>query len=110
ACFAALLGTPDHGRWRIAPFAKVRSVSRQYQGDTLILDTRFETEQGCVHVIDFMPPRSGNSNLVRMVVGAGGTVAMRMELAVRFGYGARVPWIHRQEDGTLRIIAGADQV
>jgi GH15 family glucan-1,4-alpha-glucosidase len=110
ACFAALLGTPEHGRWRLAPFAKARGVTRQYQGDTLILETRFETDQGSVRLIDFMPPRGGNSNLVRMVVGESGTVNMSMELAVRFGYGARVPWISRQEDGTLRIIAGADQV
>jgi GH15 family glucan-1,4-alpha-glucosidase len=110
ACFAALLGTPEHGRWRLAPFAKARGVTRQYQGDTLILETRFETDQGSVRLIDFMPPRGGNSNLVRMVVGESGTVNMSMELAVRFGYGARVPWINRQEDGTLRIIAGADQV
>jgi GH15 family glucan-1,4-alpha-glucosidase len=110
ACFAALLGTPEHGRWKLAPFAKVRSVRRQYQGDTLILETRFETDQGSVKVVDFMPPRGGNCNLVRMVTGESGTVNMRVELAVRFGYGARVPWVNRQEDGTLRIIAGADQV
>jgi GH15 family glucan-1,4-alpha-glucosidase len=110
ACFAALLGTPEHGCWRLAPFAQVRGVRRQYQGETLILETRFETDQGSVRVIDFMPPRSGQSNLVRMVVGENGTVSMRQELAPRFGYGARVPWINRQEDGTLRIIAGADQV
>ena len=110
ACFAALLGTPEHGRWRLAPFAEARGVTRQYQGDTLILETRFETDQGSVRLIDFMPPRGRNSNLVRMVVGESGTVDMSMELAVRFGYGARVPWISRQEDGTLRIIAGADQV
>ena len=110
ACFAALLGTPEHGRWRLAPFAAARGVTRQYQGDTLILETRFETDQGSVRLIDFMPPRGRNSNLVRMVVGESGTVNMSMELAVRFGYGARVPWISRQEDGTLRIIAGADQV
>src|SRR6266496_4354678 len=99
-----------HGRWRLAPFAKARGVTRQYQGDALILETRFETDQGSVRLIDFMPPRGGNSNMVRMVVGENGTVNMSMELAVRFGYGARVPWINRQEDGTLRIIAGADQV
>ncbi len=110
ACFAALLGAPEHGRWRLAPFAKVRGVARRYRGDTLILETRFETDQGAVRLIDFMPPRSGNSDVVRMVVGESGTVTMRLQLAVRFGYGARVPWIDRQEDGTLRVIAGADQV
>jgi Domain of unknown function (DUF5911) len=104
------LSRAEHGRWRLAPFAEARGVIRQYQGDTLILETRFKTDQGSVRLIDFMPPRGRNSNLVRMVVGESGTVNMSMELAVRFGYGARVPWISRQEDGTLRIIAGAEQV
>src|SRR5688572_18491033 len=110
ACFAALLGGPEHGRWRLAPFARCRDITRCYLGDTLILETRFETDQGAVKLIDFMPPRSGNSDLVRLVVGESGSVAMHMQLAVRFGYGSRVPWIDRQEDDTLHIIAGADQV
>ncbi|MFZ5778743.1 MAG: glycoside hydrolase family 15 protein [Pseudomonadota bacterium] len=110
ACFAALLGTADHGRWRIAPFGPARGTSRRYAGDTLILETRFETDRGTVKVIDFMPPRGGNSSMVRMIEGESGTVGMCMDLAVRFGYGARVPWIDRQEDDTLRIVAGADQL
>ncbi|HEX9327063.1 MAG TPA: trehalase-like domain-containing protein, partial [Reyranella sp.] len=110
ACFAALLGAPEHGRWRLAPFGHCRGITRRYLGDTLILETRFETDQGVAKLIDFMPPRSGHSDVVRMVVGESGNVAMHMQLAVRFGYGSRVPWIHRQEDDTLRIIAGADQV
>jgi GH15 family glucan-1,4-alpha-glucosidase len=110
AFFAALLGTPEHGRWRLAPFGPYRGGTRRYLGDTLILETRFETEQGIVRLIDFMPPRSGDPDLVRLVVGESGSVAMHMQLAVRFGYGSRVPWISRQEDDTLRIIAGADQV
>ena len=110
ACFAALLGTPDHGRWRLAPYGNCRSVTRRYLGDSLILETRFETDQGTAKLIDFMPPRSGNPDIVRLVVGESGSVAMHMQLAVRFGYGSRVPWISRQPDGTLRIIAGADQV
>jgi GH15 family glucan-1,4-alpha-glucosidase len=109
ACFAALLGTPEHGSWLLAP--KPRSlVSRKYRPDTLILETRFECSEGAVTVIDFMPPRSGNSHLVRMVRGERGRVCMHTEFIVRFGYGALVPWIHRQEDGTTRAIGGADQV
>jgi GH15 family glucan-1,4-alpha-glucosidase len=109
ACFAALLGTAKHGRWLIAPSAKPSRVTRRYRGDTLILETRFETEQGSVLLVDFMPPRSLHSNLVRLVFGEHGCVQMHTELVVRFGYGARVPWVNRQEDGTLRSIAGPHQ-
>jgi len=109
ACFAALLGAPEHGRWLVAPTGDAR-VTRHYRGDTLILETRFETADGVVLLVDFMPPRSGHSNLVRLVMGERGEVAMRTELVVRFGYGALVPWVHRQNDGTLRAIAGPDQV
>ena len=109
ACFAALLGAPEHGRWLIAPANAAASVTRRYRDDTLILETRFETSDGAVLVVDFMPPRSGHSNLVRLVIGERGRVAMRTELVVRFGYGALVPWVHRQEDGTLRAIVGPDQ-
>ena len=109
ACFSALLGTPEHGRWLVAPVDTDVLTTRAYRDETLILETRFETADGAVLLIDFMPPRSGHSNLVRLVRGERGQLAMRTELAVRFGYGARVPWVHRQEDGTLRAIAGADQ-
>jgi GH15 family glucan-1,4-alpha-glucosidase len=109
ACFAALLGNADHGRWLIGPVDPTARSTRHYRGDSLILQTQFETADGVISVVDFMPPRSGQSNLVRLVRGERGTVAMRMELTVRFGYGARVPWVHRQDDGTLRAIAGADQ-
>jgi GH15 family glucan-1,4-alpha-glucosidase len=110
ACFAALLGGPEHGRWLLTPADGAARITRRYRGDTLILETRFETAEGAVLLVDFMPPRSGHSNLVRLVIGERGRVMMCMELAVRFGYGARVPWVHRQEDGTLRAIAGPDQV
>src|SRR3569833_1071037 len=93
ACFAALLGERDHGRWRIAPQDRC-AVTRRYRGDTLILETRFETPEGVVLLVDFMPPRSGHSHLVRLVIGERGRVRMRMELLVRFGYGALVPWVH----------------
>src|SRR3954452_7484121 len=109
ACFAALLGGPDHGRWLIAPTNATRRVDRRYRGDTVILETRFETADGAVLLVDFMPPRSGHSNLVRLAIGERGKVPMRLELVLRFGYGALVPWVHRQEDGTLRAIAGPDQ-
>ena len=110
ACFAALLGSPEHGRWLVAPVDTKAQVARRYRGATLTLETRFETTEGTVLLVDFMPPRSGHSNLVRLVIGEQGRVAMRMELVVRFGYGARVPWVNRQEDNTLRAIAGPDQV
>ena len=110
ACFAALLGDPKHGRWLIAPTTATAPATRRYRGDTLILETRFETESGVAVVVDFMPPRSGHSKLVRLVIGVRGQVAMRTELVLRFGYGALVPWVHRLEDGTLRAIAGPDQV
>jgi GH15 family glucan-1,4-alpha-glucosidase len=110
ACFSALLGSPEHGRWLVAPVDGTAKITRCYMGDTLILKTQFKTSQGTVQLIDFMPPRTTNSNLVRLVSGEQGRVAMRTEFIVRFGYGARVPWVHRQEDGTLRAIAGADQV
>ncbi|MDB4945063.1 MAG: glycoside hydrolase family 15 protein [Labilithrix sp.] len=111
ACFAALLGTADHGRWQIAPRSwEGVTVTRRYLGDSLVLETRFESEAGVVRLVDFMPPRSGGSDLVRIVFGERGSLAMRTELVVRFGYGARVPWVSRQEDGTLRAIAGPDQV
>ena len=109
ACFTALLGTPEHGRWLVAPADGGARVSRRYRGDTLVLETRWETPDGAVLLVDFMPPRAGHSNLVRLVIGERGRVSMRTELVVRFGYGALVPWVHRQEDGTLRAIAGPDQ-
>jgi len=110
ACFTALLGTPEHGRWLLAPADSKARATRRYRGDTLILETRFETAVGAVLVVDFMPPRSGHSTMIRLATGERGRVAMRMELALRFGYGAKVPWVHRLEDGTLRAIAGPDQV
>jgi GH15 family glucan-1,4-alpha-glucosidase len=109
ACFAALLGSAENGRWLIGPTDSTSRTSRAYRGDSLILETRFDTDEGSVLLVDFMPPRSGHSNLVRLVIGERGRVAMRTELTVRFGYGERVPWVHHQEDGVLRAIAGPDQ-
>jgi GH15 family glucan-1,4-alpha-glucosidase len=110
ACFTALLGSPEHGRWLIAPQDASAGVTRCYRGDTLILETRYQTNKGVVVLIDFMPPRSDHSKLIRLIVGERGQVEMQTELVIRFGYGARVPWVHRLEDGTLRAIAGPDQV
>lgn len=107
ACFAALLGDKSHGRWRIAPASDSR-MSREYRGETLILETRFETTEGTVTLIDFMPPRGAASDVVRLVRGERGRVAMHMELIIRFGFGASIPWVRRTGDGELLAISGPD--
>jgi GH15 family glucan-1,4-alpha-glucosidase len=109
ACFAALLGTPEHGRWRIAPEGEIRSVQRQYRDDTLILETTFETAEGRVRVVDFMPMRTEAIDLIRVIEGVEGRVAMRMDFAIRFDYGSIVPWV-RAVDGGIRAVAGPDTV
>jgi len=109
ACFAALLGTREHGRWQIFPEAQVRSITRSYRRDTLILETRFECEGGTVTLIDFMPPRGESSDIVRLVRGDAGSVAMSMELIIRFGSGSNIPWVKRLQDGTLLAVAGPDK-
>jgi GH15 family glucan-1,4-alpha-glucosidase len=110
ACFAALLGSPEHGRWLIAPRDVRARVRRRYRSNTLILETRFETSDGAVTLVDFMPLRRRHSNIVRLVVGERGKLAMRFELVLRFGYGAIVPWVTRLEHGAWRAIAGPDMV
>jgi GH15 family glucan-1,4-alpha-glucosidase len=110
ACFAALLGTPDNGRWRIAPIAKNFRSCRKYRSGTLILETRYEADEGVATLIDFMPLRNNTSDIVRLVVGESGRVTMGMELVLRFGYGSIVPWVSRLPDHTLRAIAGPDMV
>lgn len=111
ACFAALLGTAEHGRWRLAPVG-ASSSKRQYQGDTLILETTFETPTGSAVVIDFMPPLDSTSDVVRMVRGLSGTVPFRSELLVRFDYGSIIPWISQAADVTseLHVVAGPDRL
>jgi GH15 family glucan-1,4-alpha-glucosidase len=109
ACLAALLGTPEHGRWLIAPRGQAR-VTRRYRPNTLVLETHFDTDDGAAMVIDFMPLDQHYSSIVRMVVGTRGQVAMRTELILRFGYGAVVPWVTRLQDGSLRAIAGPDMM
>ncbi len=110
ACFAALLGTPEHGRWLMESADPTARVSRQYRGNTLILETRIETPDATATVIDFMPPRGFNSDIVRLVRGERGRMPMRSELVLRFDYGRSVPWVNRLPDGTSRAIAGPDMV
>jgi GH15 family glucan-1,4-alpha-glucosidase len=110
SCFAALLGSPEHGRWLVAPANDDARVTRRYRPDTLILETSFETADGAVTLIDFMPPRTDGSHLVRMVVGERGKLNMRTELVIRFGYGSTVPWVTRTDDQTLEGLAGPDTV
>ena len=109
ACFAALLGDESNGAWKIAPAGEF-TASRKYRDGTLILETVFETAEGVVALIDFMPPRGDASHIVRLVEGRRGRVAMRMELTLRFGYGLTVPWVSRMDDGGLRAIAGPSMV
>ena len=105
ACFAALLGGPEHGRWLLAPATRrSRRSTRRYRHDTLILETVFETDEGAVRVIDFMPPRGQAPDIVRIVEGLDGEVPMRSELIIRFDYGQIVPWV-RRVDGS----AGGDR-
>jgi GH15 family glucan-1,4-alpha-glucosidase len=111
ACFAALLGDPRHGRWLLAPKDGNCTSTRRYRGNTLVLETRFETPSGTVLVIDFMPPRHGQaSDLMRLVIGERGDLAMHFELVVRFGYGAATPWVTRVDKGIWSAIAGPDMV
>jgi GH15 family glucan-1,4-alpha-glucosidase len=110
ACFAALLGTAEHGRWLIEASDSRARITRRYRDNTLILETLVETSAGAVTVIDFMPPRGRNSDIVRLVRGDRGRVPMRTELILRFDYGRTVPWVSRLDDGTLRAIAGPDMV
>jgi len=110
ACLAALLGKPENGRWRVAPKDENARVTRQYRDSTLILETRFETSEGAATLIDFMPPRSGNSHLIRVVKGERGNVTFGSELIVRFGYGAVVPWVTRIDNETVRLVAGPDML
>ncbi len=109
ACFASLLGSPKHGRWQIAPAQEIKNTTRRYWDNTLILETRFETESGVVALIDFMPPRGKASDVVRLVRGISGRVKLRMQLVIRFGFGADVPWVKKNPDGSgLLAICGQD--
>src|SRR5437016_11860942 len=107
ACFASLLGTLDNGHWRFWPKEEIDRTSRRYRGDALILETEIETKEGAVRLIDFMPPRGENPDLIRIVEGIRGQVVMQMELIIRFDYGRTIPWV-RTGNGGLEVIAGAD--
>jgi len=108
ACFAALLGSPDNGRWLLAPEAAHKST-RRYRPNTLILETHFSTATGSVLVTDFMPMQSGDQILVRMVRGLRGRVSMRTELIIRFDYGLTIPWVTKQPGGSLLAVSGANE-
>jgi len=110
ACFAALLGAPENGRWKIAPRDPQGRSEWSYRGETLILETRYRCADGEVLVVDFMPPRGVASDLVRLVTGISGRVPMKMELVLRFGTGANVPWVRKLDERTLLAIAGPDMV
>ncbi len=111
ACFAALLGGEEHGFWRLAPAAETRKVTRRYVPGTAVLETTFETADGKVTVVDFMPYTDDEEfvNVVRLVRADAGVVPMRMEIKIRFGYGRVVPWVRRQDYG-LNAVAGPDAV
>lgn len=110
ACFAALLGTADHGRWLLAASASDTRVTRRYGQDTLVLETELENDEGAVTVFDFMPIRDERSDLVRLVMGRRGKVTMKTDLTLRFDYGQVVPWVTTSEDGVLRAVAGPNKV
>ena len=110
ACFAALLGSPENGRWLIGPTHEKPKATRNYRRSTLILETTFETPDGAVCVTDFMSRKDGAADLVRVVSGLRGTVAMHVDLVVRFDYGLVVPWVSRTADARLEMIAGPDRL
>jgi GH15 family glucan-1,4-alpha-glucosidase len=107
ACFAALLGGRENGRWSLAPATEIRRHERRYRHDTLVLESVFETAEGRIRAIDFMPPRGVAPDIVRIVEGLDGSVPMRSELVIRFDYGRIVPWV-RRVDGARLAVAGPD--
>ena len=109
AVFAALLGTIDHGRWRLAPAGGIQRVERRYRGETLVLETTFHTDDGVVRVVDCMPIRTRTVDIVRVVECVSGRVPMHMDLRMRFDYGSDMPWVTDQ-DGRLHATAGPDSM
>ncbi|MGO9417894.1 glycoside hydrolase family 15 protein [Roseiarcus sp.] len=109
ACFAALLGEPENGRWLIAPTQAPIAVKRRYRPGTLVLETEFQTESGSAAIVDFMPPADG-ADLVRIVMGRSGRVDFRTEYLARFNYGATVPWVSRLFDGAISAVAGPERL
>ncbi|MBL7496418.1 glycoside hydrolase family 15 protein [Frankia sp. CNm7] len=110
ACFAALLGDENAGRWRIAPTEPVLGVTRRYRGDTLVLETDMTTATGTVRITDAMLPRAGTHAVLRLVEGLAGRVRMRSEARFRFDYGSIVPWVRRRDEHTMTATAGPDAV
>ena len=109
ACFAALLGECENGRWLITPKETPIEVSRRYRSGTLVLETDFRTKSGQATLVDFMIPGDG-AHLVRILIGRQGRVDLRNEFVVRFNYGATVPWVNRLDDGGISAIAGPERV
>ncbi|MFE3453566.1 glycoside hydrolase family 15 protein [Nonomuraea sp. NPDC059194] len=109
ACFAALLGKESNGHWWLGPTGRPVADRRRYRGETLILETEYDTPTGTVRVIDFMPPRDRNPDVVRIVEGVSGTVEMSTQIRIRFDYGRIVPWV-RRSDGHLQAVGGPDSV
>ncbi|MFF3379549.1 glycoside hydrolase family 15 protein [Streptomyces sp. NPDC002680] len=114
AVFAGLLGTEEHGFWRLGPAHATdaeppTAARRRYRGDSLILESEWDTPRGTVRVTDFMPPRDGAPQLIRIVEGVSGRVPMRSALRMRFSYGRVVPWVHKHEGRTVAV-AGPDSV
>ncbi|HEY1635167.1 MAG TPA: glycoside hydrolase family 15 protein [Acidimicrobiales bacterium] len=109
ACFAKLLGDEGNGYWRLAPAGPVRATRRRYRGDSLVLETEFDTDEGTVRLVDCMPVREEYPEVTRLVEGVRGRVAMRMELVIRFDYGRILPWV-RRVDGRLVATAGPEAV
>ncbi|HEX5936045.1 MAG TPA: trehalase-like domain-containing protein, partial [Pseudorhizobium sp.] len=104
ACFAALLGSAENGHWSITPRQPILDVRRSYVEDTLVLETEFTTATGTAAVFDFMPPRDGSSNLVRIIEGRQGRVEFDIDLVMRFDYGRSVPWVSHDEAGRLTAV------
>ncbi|PTM86952.1 glycoside hydrolase family 15 protein [Mycoplana dimorpha] len=110
ACFAALLGNRDNGRWLIAPVAAEAASKRHYRGNSLVLETAFETSTGVVQIIDALSRRDRVTDLVRIVSGLSGSVEMQTEIVLRFDYGRTIPWASRRADGRLQFVAGPDRI
>ena len=109
ACFAALLGTPQHGFWRIAPVGEVRSVRRSYRAGTMVLETIMELDEGVIRLIDFMPPQTREADVFRLIEGVSGEVTLLSELKIRFDYGSILPWIKKTDRG-ICAVAGPESV
>lgn len=110
ACFAAMLGTPENGRWQISPTSPIRNIKRHYHDGTMILETTFVTDEGVATLIDFMPSTFTHSSLARIVVGVQGRVNFDMDLVIRFDYGRTVPWVEKHDPRTLTAVAGPDML